>query len=51
MENKSSSFELSKNLTKVYIVTHLDKEYIENNISKKVEIFDEIDSTNNTFTI
>jgi BirA family biotin operon repressor/biotin-[acetyl-CoA-carboxylase] ligase len=25
----------------------LDKKYIENNISKKVEIFDEIDSTNN----
>ena len=32
MENKSSSFEISKNLTKVYVVTHLDKEYIPNDL-------------------
>lgn len=42
IENISRSGYIYKSNTKI-----LDKEYIENNISKKIEIFDEIDSTNN----
>lgn len=42
IENISRSGYIYKSNIKI-----LDKEYIENNISKKVEIFDEIDSTNN----
>lgn len=42
IENISRSGYIYKSNFKI-----LDKKYIENNISKKVEIFDEIDSTNN----